>query len=88
MGFYLMTPAFVFYRRRPSLALAFMVLGLAAGGVLGLTRVVAGGHFPSDVVWAGGLVYFTALALAVPFKFGQNTRPMEGVLSDSANAQP
>ena len=68
-GFYLMTPAFVFYRRRPWTALAFLLLGLASGTLIGLARMVAGGHFPSDVLWAGGIVYFTALALAVPFHF-------------------
>ena len=31
MGFYLMAPAFVFYRRRPRLAAAFLCLGLIAG---------------------------------------------------------
>jgi lipid A 4'-phosphatase len=71
MGFYLMAPAFVYYRRRPRLALAFLLLGLSGGGVIGLARIVAGGHFPSDVVWAGGFVYFIALAIAAPFKFGQ-----------------
>jgi len=71
VGFYLMAPAFVYWRRRPWLALAFVLFGLAAGAVIGLARMVAGGHFPSDVLWAGGIVYFTALALAVPFRFGR-----------------
>ena len=71
MGFYLMTPAFVYYRRRRRLALAFLLFGLIAGGVVGLTRVVAGGHFPSDVIWAGGFVYFIALVVAAPFRFGK-----------------
>ena len=70
-GFYLMAPAFVFYRRRPWLAAGFLLLGLACGTIIGLARVVAGGHFPSDVLWAGGLVYFVALALAQPFKFSR-----------------
>lgn len=71
MGFYLMTPAFVFYRHRPWVAAGFLVLGLAAGSIIGLARVVAGCHFPSDVLWAGGVVYFTALLLAAPFRFGR-----------------
>ena len=70
MGFYLMAPAFVCYRRRPWLAAGFLLLGLACGGVIGLARIVAGCHFPSDVLWAGGIVYFTALVLAAPFRFG------------------
>jgi lipid A 4'-phosphatase len=70
MGFYLMAPAFVFYRRRRWLAAGFLLFGLASGTTIGLARVVAGCHFPSDVLWAGGIVYFTALALAAPFRFG------------------
>jgi lipid A 4'-phosphatase len=70
-GFYLMAPAFVCHRRRPRLAVAFVLLGLIAGTTIGLARVVAGGHFPSDVLWSGGIVYFTALALAAPFRFGR-----------------
>jgi membrane-associated PAP2 superfamily phosphatase len=77
MGFCLMAPAFVCYRRRPRLALAFLLLGLIGGGIMGLARVVAGGHFPSDVVWAGGLIYFTALMLAALFKFGQESPPYD-----------
>ncbi len=70
MGFCLMAPAFVHYRRRPRLALCFFLVGLTAGCLMGLTRVVAGGHFPSDVLWAGGLIYFTAILIAAPFRFG------------------
>ncbi len=70
MGFYLMSPAFICFRRRPWLAAGFLLLGFAAGAVMGLARIVAGCHFPSDVLWAGGVIYFTALLLAAPFRFG------------------
>jgi len=83
MGFYLMTPALVCYRRRPWMAAAFLAFGLVCGCVIGLARIVAGGHFPSDVFWAGGLVYFTALALAAPFRFGRE-KSGGGSLSASA----
>jgi lipid A 4'-phosphatase len=66
-GFFLMAPALVCYRRRPWLALAFLLLGLSFGTLIGLARIVAGAHFPSDVLWSGGIVYFTALALAALF---------------------
>jgi lipid A 4'-phosphatase len=75
-GFYLMAPAFVCYRRRRRLALAFLLLGLVSGGVMGLTRIVAGGHFPSDVLWAWAIVYFSALAIAAPFRFGDSIPPI------------
>jgi lipid A 4'-phosphatase len=71
MGFYLMAPALICYRRRPWLALAFLLLGLSYGALIGLARIVAGAHFPSDVLWAGGIVYFTALIIAAPFHFGE-----------------
>jgi lipid A 4'-phosphatase len=70
-GFYLMAPAMVCCRRRPRLAAAFLLLGLTYGTLIGAARIVAGAHFPSDVLWSAGIVYFTALALAVPFHFGQ-----------------
>jgi lipid A 4'-phosphatase len=70
MGFYLMTPAFV-CRRRPWTAAAFLVFGLSCGVMMGLARMVAGAHFPSDVFWSGGLIYFTALLVAAPFRFGR-----------------
>jgi membrane-associated PAP2 superfamily phosphatase len=63
MGFFLMGPAFLLYRRRPRLAGAFLLLGLSAGLLLGATRIVQGRHFASDVLWSAGFVYFTGLAL-------------------------
>ncbi len=63
MGFYLATPYLVLRRRRRRLALAFAAAGLAAGGLLGVARMAAGGHFLSDVVWSGGIVWLVAVAL-------------------------
>ncbi len=72
MGFYLMAPGFVLYRRRPRLAAVFFALGLAGGTIMGLARIVAGSHFVSDVIWSAGIVYFTGLALSALFRFGEN----------------
>lgn len=77
-GFYLMTPAFFLYRRRPKTALAFLLLGLAAGVTIGIARMAAGCHFPSDVLWSAGVVYFTGLTLAVPFRFGDSRSRLPG----------
>jgi membrane-associated PAP2 superfamily phosphatase len=63
MGFYLATPYLVLRRRRRGLALAFAAAGLVAGGLLGVARMAAGGHFLSDVVWSGGIVWLVAVAL-------------------------
>ncbi|MGA2798673.1 MAG: phosphatase PAP2 family protein [Thermoguttaceae bacterium] len=70
MGFYLMAPGFLFYRRRSRLAAAFFLLGLTGGTIMGLARIVAGSHFASDVVWSAGIVYFTGLGLSALFHFG------------------
>ena len=63
MGFYLMVPAFALRRRKPTWAVAFVCVGLLAGLLIGVTRIAQGRHFPSDVIWSGALVYFTALIL-------------------------
>ncbi len=72
MGFYLMAPGFVLYRRRPGWAAMFFGLGMAGGLIMGLARIVAGSHFASDVVWSAGMVYFTGLALSALFRFGDS----------------
>lgn len=58
MGFFFMAFAWVFRKRRVFLA------GLAIGAIVSLGRVVQGGHFLSDVVTAGFIVYFTSQVLA------------------------
>jgi len=69
MGFYLMAPAFAIFRRNRRLAFAFVVLGLAAGGLIGLGRIVQGRHFLSDVIWSAAIVYASGVVLAVLFGF-------------------
>jgi membrane-associated PAP2 superfamily phosphatase len=64
-----MAPAFFLYRRQERWAAAFLLLGIAAGAIMGVTRMAAGGHFVSDIIWAGAIVYFTGLTLAAIFRF-------------------
>jgi lipid A 4'-phosphatase len=59
MGFYLFAPFFTFRRKHPVRATLFLILGIAMGGMMGMARIVQGGHFASDVIWSGGLVYLT-----------------------------
>ncbi len=42
---------------------AFFLLALCYGAVLGYIRVAQGGHFVSDVLWSGGLVYLVCASL-------------------------
>jgi len=61
-GYYLFAPFFFLRRRSLKRALGWLALGLLYGSLVGLARMIQGAHFLSDVVWAGGLVYITALA--------------------------
>jgi lipid A 4'-phosphatase len=73
VGFILMAPAFVLGRRHRGWAAAFLLFGLVWGSVLGLGRIAQGDHFFSDVVWAGGLVYFSSLVLWSLFQRAERT---------------
>lgn len=63
-GFYLMAPWFVYRRYQRKKATAWLAGGIAYGSLVGATRILQGGHFLSDVLWAGGMVYLTGEILA------------------------
>jgi dolichol-phosphate mannosyltransferase len=62
MGFVLGAPAIPCRRRRPVLAALFLAAGLISGFAVGAARIVQGGHFLNDVLWAGVMVYVAAAA--------------------------
>lgn len=61
MGYFLMTPFFVLRKHARHWAVAFLAFGIGSGLLIGLARMIQGGHFASDVLWAGGFVYLTAI---------------------------
>ncbi|MDA8231411.1 MAG: phosphatase PAP2 family protein [Magnetospirillum sp.] len=61
MGFYPVALAFVIGRRRRVLATAG---GILLGGAVGAVRIMEGGHFLSDVVFSGLVVYGCSWGLA------------------------
>lgn len=63
-GFALLLPYFVLRRRHPRLAVAVLAGGLGFGTLMGVARVAQGGHYASDVMWAGGVVYFSGWVLS------------------------
>ena len=78
IGFYLIAPYFVLRRRRGGWAKAFLVGGTLYGVLMGMGRVAQGGHFPSDVIWAWGMVYLTGLLLCYwlrPEELAESPRP-------------
>ncbi|MDH3199112.1 MAG: phosphatase PAP2 family protein [Candidatus Krumholzibacteria bacterium] len=62
-AFFLMTPFLVLRRRALGTALAFLIVGLAYGSLMGVARMAQGAHFASDALWAGGFVYLSALVV-------------------------
>jgi lipid A 4'-phosphatase len=68
MGFFLAVPYLIFRRKNLKLAYIFLISGIAYGILIGLSRMIAGGHFPSDVLWSGGLVWLVALTGVYIFK--------------------
>lgn len=62
MGFSLMAFPLIIRRRR-SLFCAGMGLALGVGVLIGITRIVQGRHYPSDVLWSAAIVYLVAVVL-------------------------
>lgn len=60
MGFYLIAPFFVLRKKKKATAYSFLVSGITSGGLIGFARIIQGGHFASDVIWAGGIVYLVS----------------------------
>lgn len=62
MGFSLASGA-AFYSFYPVLSVCALAVGIAYGGLLGATRMIQGGHFPTDVLWAGILILMIVTTL-------------------------
>lgn len=63
MGFYWLAPFFILRRNYPAWARFFLLFGIGFGLLMGLTRMVQGSHFPSDILWSFGCVYLAAWLL-------------------------
>jgi lipid A 4'-phosphatase len=68
VGFFLMAPFFVLRRRAPGWARRVLAAGILYGSLMGLGRMIQGGHFLTDVIWSGCMVYFTGLFLYYLFR--------------------
>ena len=63
VGFALVALWFVWRRRHFRLAVVALLVALGLGLAMGIGRMAAGGHYFSDVLWSGILVYATAMVL-------------------------
>jgi membrane-associated PAP2 superfamily phosphatase len=64
IAFFLMGPGFLFHPYRTGRWRGWFLLGLGYGSAMGFTRIMQGGHFLSDVLWAGLIVYLVGVILA------------------------
>ncbi|QOX80213.1 phosphatase PAP2 family protein [Trichlorobacter lovleyi] len=63
-AFYLAAPYFIYRRRKPRVAQRWLFGGMTFGLLMSYARLAQGGHFLSDILWAWGIVWLSALALA------------------------
>lgn len=63
MGFFWLCLGVYFWERNRRWAWGFLTFGLLYGGAMGFGRIVQGGHWLSDVLWAAGFVYLTSWIL-------------------------
>ena len=68
MAFYLLMPFFYLRNRNRRIARLILIAGFLFAGVMGLARISAGGHFLSDVLWAGGMMWLVGLTGSFMFK--------------------
>jgi len=59
-GFALAALWLLWRKRRPRLAVAALTLAVVLGAAMGFSRIAAGGHYLSDVLWAAWLSFFAA----------------------------
>lgn len=71
MGFFLLSPYFLLRHRSKKWAWGFLGLGVGYGLLMGVVRMMQGGHFASDVLWAGGMVYLCAVGLSYALRLDQ-----------------
>lgn len=63
MGFYLFIPWFLLRKKHQGWAALSLLTGILYGLLIGVARIAQGGHWLSDVLIAGILVYLTGTAL-------------------------
>lgn len=64
MGFFFFALFFLWRRTHPRLAWGSLAVAGIYGLAIGWARVVQGGHFPSDVLWAAGVLWMVSAVLA------------------------
>ncbi|WPD24350.1 MAG: phosphatase PAP2 family protein [Candidatus Electrothrix scaldis] len=74
IAFFLMAPWFILRDRNRRSAEAFLIAGLLFGTLVGIARILQGGHFISDILWAGGLLYILGSILGLALGLEQKRK--------------
>jgi len=85
MGFLFMGGYFLLRRHRAGLARGFLLGGLTLGSLMGVARMVQGGHFFTDAVWAGLICYFVPMGLYYAMGLDRSLVPVK---VDAAKRMP
>lgn len=63
MGFYFFAPAFLMGLMKRRYYLLLTLFAISYGSLIGWVRIIQGGHFTSDVIFAGAIVYLSSYLL-------------------------
>ncbi|MDD2897408.1 MAG: phosphatase PAP2 family protein [Desulfuromonadaceae bacterium] len=74
-AFYLSAPFFIYRRKKPEIARAWLIGGLCFGFLMSAARITQGGHFLSDNLWAWGMVHLIAVALYYLLRLDRDEAP-------------
>lgn len=89
-GFFWLAPCIYLWPRRRRVALAFGVLALAHGGLMGAARMAQGAHWFSDNLWAAGMIYLSSWAIYRALVSPYSEKPVRSnpVCAATAQAAP
>ncbi|KJR40455.1 PAP2 (acid phosphatase) superfamily protein [Candidatus Magnetoovum chiemensis] len=62
-GYFFFVFYFIFKRKRHIYAISFLFFAILYGTLIGFSRMSSGGHFPSDVLWSGYIVFLVTFFL-------------------------
>jgi membrane-associated PAP2 superfamily phosphatase len=70
VAFFSIAPWFILRDEKQNLAAVFLGTGLIFGSLVGIARILQGGHFISDILWSGGLLYLVGSLLGLTMRPG------------------
>ncbi|MCI5118335.1 MAG: phosphatase PAP2 family protein [Candidatus Electrothrix sp. LOE1_4_5] len=76
IAFFLMVPWFILRdekEQKKRYAEIFLLTGILFGTLVGIARILQGGHFVSDILWAGGLLYLLGSILGLALGMHKST---------------